>query len=66
MNTKILLDPIKQTKEYIALTDRLDAMHKDGEKLPILVNGVGGGAAFALIYSLITHIKSGFKKTALV
>ena len=66
MNTKILLDPIKQTKEYIALTDRLNEMHKDGVRLPLLVNGVSGGAAFALIYSLISHIKSGYKKTALV
>ena len=66
MNTKILLDPIKQTKEYIALTDRLNEMYKDNANLPLLVNGVSGGAAFALIYSLISHIKSGYKKTALV
>ena len=66
MNTKILLDPIKQTKEYKELVSRLDELYKDGKKLPLLVNGVSGGAAFALIYSLITHIKSGYHKTALL
>ena len=65
MNTKILLDPIKGTKEYKELISTLSRQKEKGEILPLLVNGVSEGSAFALGYSLIQHIKKEYKKTVL-
>ena len=65
MNTKILLDPIKGTSEYISLTAALSEQRERGKILPLLVNGVSGGALFALTYSLISHLKKEYGRTVL-
>ncbi|MBQ8392291.1 MAG: transcription-repair coupling factor [Clostridia bacterium] len=65
MNTKILLEPIQDTQEYKSLISTLSTQKTKGKILPLLVNGIGDGPAFALSYSLISHIKTEYKKTVL-
>ena len=66
MNTKILLDSIRSEKEYGALISSLSELKNKGQPLPLLVNGVSGGASFALSYSLISHIRNEYRKTVLL
>ena len=66
MNTKILLDSIKSTKEYLSLISELSELKRKGRSLPLLINGVSGGASFALSHSLISHIRTEYKKTVLL
>ena len=66
MNTKILLDSIKSAKEYKSLISDLAELKEKGKALPLLINGISGGASFALSYSLISHIRKEYKKTVLL
>jgi len=65
MNTEILLNSIKSAREYEELISALAELKARGDTLPLLVNGISGGAYFALSYSLISHIKKEYGKTVL-
>jgi len=61
MNKDVLISPIRGTDEYKSLLSLLE----DGSGAPASVSGLGDGAAFALGYSLISHLKKKQGKTVL-
>ena len=66
MNTRVLTDGIKETKEFQDLIKRFSELCGEEKKLPLLVEGVSDGALYALTYCLITEIKKKTGKPILI
>lgn len=66
MNTSILLEGIRHTKEYSSLIGQIDEMTGKKKTLPLRVSGVSGGSEYALVHSLITDLKKRSGKPILV
>ena len=66
MNKGILLEPVKQTREYKRLISRLDELRESGKHLPLLVNGMCDGSECAMIHSLVSDIRERDARTVLI